>query len=66
MIAELNDVTAYALHNWWLIFPLSYLVWGVVKMVMRDEQHRRTLNLIKAYADQGKEAPAELYALLKR
>ncbi len=66
MTADLNALIAYALHNWWLIFPLSYLVYGVVKMVMQDEQHRRTLNLIKAYADQGKEAPAELYALLKR
>ena len=63
------DLIAFAdvfRHTWWMIFPLGYLVWGVAKAVMRDEQHRRTLSLIKAYADQGKEAPAELYALLKR
>ena len=53
-------------HNWWLLFPLSFAVFGVMRTVLRNEESRRILSLIRSYADQGKEPPAELIALLKR
>ena len=53
-------------HNWWLIFPLFFAVFGVMRAVLRDEESRRILSLIRSYTDQGKAPPAELIALLKR
>jgi len=51
---------------WWLLFPLTFAVFGVMRAVLKDEESRRILSLIRSYTDQGKEPPAELIALLKR
>ncbi len=53
-------------HNWWLLFPLCFAVFSIMRAVLRDEESRRILSLIRSYTDQGKEPPAELIALLKR
>jgi len=53
-------------HYWWLLFPLSFAVFSVMRAVLRDDESRRILSLIRSYTDQGKEPPAELLALLKR
>jgi len=37
-----------------------------MRAVLRDDESRRILSLIRSYTDQGKEPPAELLALLKR
>ena len=53
-------------HYWWLLFPLSFAVFGVMRTVLRNEESRRILSLIRSYTDQGKEPPAELLAMLRR
>ncbi|MFT4075366.1 MAG: hypothetical protein QM647_07510 [Asticcacaulis sp.] len=53
-------------HYWWMIFPLGFCVLSLVRSLLRDEENRRTLSLIRSYTDQGKEPPAELLALLRR
>lgn len=48
---------------WWLIFPvfgMGMAMWG---MVSSERRTRNVLDLIKTYADQGKEPPAELLRL---
>lgn len=51
---------------WWLLFPLTFAVFGVMRSVLKDEESRRILSLIRSYTDQGKDVPPELLALLKR
>jgi hypothetical protein len=51
---------------WWLLFPLAFGLFGLIRMVLKDDETRRTMALIRSYTDQGKEPPAELLALLKR
>ena len=52
-------------HYWWLMFPLAWLTFSLVKAVMRDEERRRVMRLVKSYSDQGKDVPPELLNLLK-
>lgn len=51
---------------WWMIFPLGFCLMALVRSLLRDEENHRTISLIRSYTDQGKEAPAELLALLRR
>jgi len=51
---------------WWLLFPLGFALFGLIHMILKDEEKRRAMSLIRSYTDQGKEPPAELLALLKR
>ena len=51
---------------WWLMFPLVFCVFGLVRTLLKDEESRRILSLIRSYSDQGKDVPPELLALLKR
>ena len=44
---------------WWLVFPLMWFVFGLFGMWTRYAQHRNTLDLMKRYADQGKD-PTEI------
>ena len=51
---------------WWLLFPLTFGLFGLIHMILKDDENRRAMSLIRTYTDQGKEPPAELLALLKR
>ncbi len=51
---------------WWLLFPLGFGLFSLIRTILRDEESRRILSLIRSYTDQGKEPPAELLTLLKR
>jgi hypothetical protein len=51
---------------WWLLFPLAFGLFGLIRTILRDEESRRILSLIRSYTDQGKDVPPELLALLKR
>lgn len=51
---------------WWLLFPLAFGLFGLTRTILRDEESRRILSLIRSYTDQGKDVPPELLALLKR
>ena len=51
---------------WWLLFPLGFMVAGVIRLVLKDEEKRRIMALIRTCTDQGKDVPPELFNLLKR
>ncbi len=49
---------------WWLIFPIMGFVFGGFGMWMGFRQQQRSLDIIKSYADQGKEVPPEVMQAL--
>lgn len=51
---------------WWLIFPLSWFVFGAWQSWLSYRANRETLDLIKTYAAAGREPPAELLAQLNK
>jgi amino acid permease len=51
---------------WWLIFPLSWFVFGAYQSWLSYRANRDTLDLIKTYAQAGREPPAELLAKLSK
>ena len=51
---------------WWLLFPFFWMVFAMVKLCLRHARADRALDLIKSYADQGKEPPPELLAALSQ
>lgn len=51
---------------WWLIFPLSWFVFGAYQSWLSYRANRETLDLIKTYAAAGREPPAELLARLDK
>jgi hypothetical protein len=53
-------------HYWWLLFPLGFGLSCLIRMILKDDENRRAMALIRSYTDQGKEVPPELLALLKR
>ncbi len=48
---------------WWLIFPVFGMLMGLIGMFQSDRRATRTMDLIKAYVDQGKDPPPELLQL---
>ncbi len=53
----------YAYRFWWLIFPIMWFVFGAFRMVMRANEHRATLEMMRTLAAQGKD-PAELMKVM--
>jgi amino acid permease len=51
---------------WWLIFPLSWFVFGAYQSWLSYRANRDTLDLIKTYAQSGREPPPELMAKLSK
>ncbi|EJL27183.1 hypothetical protein PMI01_03955 [Caulobacter sp. AP07] len=51
---------------WWLIFPLSWFVFDAYQSWLRYRVNRDTLDLIKTYAEAGREPPPELLAKLNQ
>jgi hypothetical protein len=51
---------------WWLIFPLSWFVFGGYQSWLSYRANRDTLDLIKTYAQAGREPPPELLAKLSK
>lgn len=45
---------------WWLIFPLGWMVAGIIRSIMRHNYDRERLRILKSYADQGKDVPEAL------
>lgn len=50
---------------WWLLFPLGFFVVQAWDQWMRYLKHKNTLELIKSYAEQGRDPPADLLAQAK-
>lgn len=51
---------------WWLIFPLSWFVFAAYQSWLAYRANRDTLDLIKTYAQAGREPPPELLARLNK
>jgi len=51
---------------WWLIFPLSWFVYGAWQSWLSYRANQETLDLIKTYAASGREPPAELLGQLNK
>ena len=51
---------------WWLIFPISWFVFGAYQSWLSYKANRDTLDLIKSYAQAGREPPPELLAKLSK
>ena len=51
---------------WWLIFPLSSFVFGAYRSWLSYKANRDTLDLIKSYAQTGRDPPPELLARLNK
>jgi hypothetical protein len=47
-------------HFWWLIFPLFWMCAAMARLWSRHTRANRALDIIKSYADQGKDPPPEL------
>lgn len=50
---------------WWLVFPLSWIVFGAFQSWLAYRARRDTLALLKSYAEAGRDPPAELVARLR-
>jgi hypothetical protein len=61
------DHDIYWLFNryWWLIFPIFGMIVGLLRVNQSHHHNNRVLDMMKSYADQGKEPPAELLAMLR-
>lgn len=55
-----NGHVQFLFGFWWLIFPIGWMIAGIVRMVLRDNYHRERLRILKSYADQGKDIPDSL------
>ena len=51
---------------WWIIFPLSWFVFGAYQSWLSYKANRDTLDLIKSYAQAGRDPPPELLAKLNK
>lgn len=52
--------TSLFTHYWWLIFPVGFMVLGLVRTILRDGYERKKLEVMKAYLDAGKTPPVSL------
>ena len=51
---------------WWLIFPIFGMWMSVRGGQSTERSQQRVLDLIKSYADQGKDPPPELLAMAQK
>jgi hypothetical protein len=60
-----SEFYQFATSFWWLIFPVGWGFAGLLRVIFRHHRAEQTLALLKSYADQGKEPPPEVLALLR-
>ena len=51
---------------WWLIFPVMGMVYGLVGTLQQQRAQTRTLDLLRTYAEQGKDPPPEVLKSLSQ
>lgn len=51
-------------HFWWLLFPLIGMVYGFVGMLQHGRTQDRAMEVLRTYAQQGKEPPPEVLKAL--
>ena len=55
-----HDSYWLASRFWWLVFPLFWMIMALVWGWQRHSRANRALDIIKSYADQGKDPPPDL------
>lgn len=53
----MDDLANLFTSYWWLAFPIFWMVFGVVRMALRNSYERRRLDLIRTLAEQGRDIP---------
>jgi hypothetical protein len=51
---------------WWLLFPLSWFIFGGFSSFLNYRRQKDTLKLIQTYAERGQEPPEALLKVLDR
>jgi hypothetical protein len=60
-----SDLYDFATHYWWLVFPIIWMFAAFGRIITRHHESQRILDMVKTYADQGKEPPAALVEMFK-
>ena len=60
-----SDFYLFAANYWWLIFPVGWGVFGLLGSWIKHREAQQALEVLKSYAEQGKDAPPELIQILK-
>lgn len=55
-----HDFTDLVSRFWWVIFPLFWMIFALFLGWSRHARANRALDIVKTYADQGKDPPPEL------
>jgi hypothetical protein len=53
------------LHIWWVIFPLIGFAFAFWAMWLSHQRQKAAIDLMRTYASQGKDPPAELLKVLQ-
>ena len=56
----MHDLIPLFRSYWWLMFPAFWVVYGIVRLALRDAYERRRLNLTRTLAEQGRDIPDAL------
>ena len=51
---------------WWLLFPFAWAIGELAKSWMQHSRVKEAISVLKVYAEQSREPPAELIAILQR
>ena len=51
---------------WWLLFPLGWAILALMKNWQRHSRAKEALQVLKSFAEQGREPPPELIAVLRQ
>lgn len=54
------DATQFIAAYWWLVFPVGFMVIGIIRTLSRGDIEKKRLDLIKTYTDQGRDVPDAL------
>lgn len=60
-------MNAYTLFRefWWLLFPIGFMIMGMVRTLSYMSLRKKQLEIINAYAAQGKDIPQSLNDAMK-
>ena len=51
---------------WWLLFPLFWAIGRMIRLFLDHKRAAQALEVVKSYADQGKEMPPEIIKVLQQ
>jgi hypothetical protein len=62
---EHGDLFTLFTRYWWLIFPIGWGIYSLVQSWQRQRHTEKAMDIIKSYAEQGKEPPPSVLNLLQ-